>query len=171
MRRSLLLFVAAILASAAAPQVTKVEPPNWWPGHSINPVRLLVRGTGLTRRTSGSACRSRGRPHIGECARDVSFRGPRNPCRCATRSGVIEAHDCRRQHRDSVRDLDAAAAIGALSGLLSGRHHLPDHARPVRERRSVERRSGGLARPARPFEASLLPRRRFSRASSTAFPT
>ena len=32
-------------APAATPTVTKVEPPNWWPGHSINPVRLLVRGT------------------------------------------------------------------------------------------------------------------------------
>ena len=32
---------------AAAAQVTKVEPPSWWPGHSVNPVRLLVRGSGL----------------------------------------------------------------------------------------------------------------------------
>src|SRR3954468_6502657 len=30
-----------------APQVLKVEPPNWWANHSINPVRLLVRGTNL----------------------------------------------------------------------------------------------------------------------------
>ena len=30
---------------SAAPQVSKVEPPNWWANHSINPVRLLVRGT------------------------------------------------------------------------------------------------------------------------------
>lgn len=27
-----------------APTVTKIEPPNWWANHSINPVRLLVRG-------------------------------------------------------------------------------------------------------------------------------
>src|SRR5215204_4354382 len=27
-----------------APQVSKVEPPSWWANHSINPVRLLVRG-------------------------------------------------------------------------------------------------------------------------------
>ena len=33
--------------AAAPPEVTKVEPPNWWAGHSINPVRLLVRGTNL----------------------------------------------------------------------------------------------------------------------------
>ena len=29
------------------PEVTKVEPPSWWPGHSRNPVRLLVRGAAL----------------------------------------------------------------------------------------------------------------------------
>jgi glycosidase len=29
------------------PSVSKVEPPSWWPGHSINPVRLLVRGENL----------------------------------------------------------------------------------------------------------------------------
>jgi hypothetical protein len=28
--------------------VEKVDPPNWWAGHSINPVRLLVRGRNLT---------------------------------------------------------------------------------------------------------------------------
>ncbi|MGH9928719.1 MAG: alpha-amylase family glycosyl hydrolase [Pyrinomonadaceae bacterium] len=29
------------------PAVTKVEPPSWWAGHTINPVRLLVRGRNL----------------------------------------------------------------------------------------------------------------------------
>jgi glycosidase len=33
---------------AAAPAVTKVDPPNWWTGHTINPVRLLVRGAELS---------------------------------------------------------------------------------------------------------------------------
>ena len=33
---------------AQAPSVEKVEPPNWWAGHSINPVRVLVRGKNLT---------------------------------------------------------------------------------------------------------------------------
>jgi len=58
-RRAYLLGVAvaaAILAgpgSAPAqppgprPEVQKVEPPSWWPGHSIDPVRLLVRGRNL----------------------------------------------------------------------------------------------------------------------------
>ncbi len=27
--------------------ISKVEPPTWWAGHSINPVRLLIRGTGF----------------------------------------------------------------------------------------------------------------------------
>ncbi len=42
-----LCFVAAAARAAGAPQVLKVEPPSWWPGHSLNPVRLLVRGTDL----------------------------------------------------------------------------------------------------------------------------
>jgi glycosidase len=33
---------------AQTPSVEKVEPPNWWAGHSINPVRVLVRGRNLT---------------------------------------------------------------------------------------------------------------------------
>ncbi len=32
---------------ADAPEVLKVEPPNWWANHSINPVRLLIRGRNL----------------------------------------------------------------------------------------------------------------------------
>jgi glycosidase len=41
------LALPASAAPAKAPMVTKVEPPSWWPGHSINPVRLLVRGRNL----------------------------------------------------------------------------------------------------------------------------
>ena len=33
--------------TAGEPSVTKVEPPSWWANHSINPVRLLVRGKNL----------------------------------------------------------------------------------------------------------------------------
>jgi len=46
---SLLLLAGALSSAvvAAQPTVTKVEPPSWWAGHSINPVRLLVRGTNL----------------------------------------------------------------------------------------------------------------------------
>lgn len=41
---SLLLAVAL---PAQAPTVSKVEPPNWWANSSVNPVRVLVRGTNL----------------------------------------------------------------------------------------------------------------------------
>ncbi len=41
------LFASVSLADNL-PRVTKVEPPNWWPGHTWNPVRLLVRGENLT---------------------------------------------------------------------------------------------------------------------------
>lgn len=44
-------LTAAVLVQLAraqpAPKVTSVEPPSWWPNHSLNPVRLLVRGTNL----------------------------------------------------------------------------------------------------------------------------
>ena len=39
--------VALLLTLAAAPEVTKVEPPGWWPGHSLDPVRVLLRGRNL----------------------------------------------------------------------------------------------------------------------------
>ncbi|HEY6245339.1 MAG TPA: alpha-amylase family glycosyl hydrolase [Pyrinomonadaceae bacterium] len=29
------------------PTIAKVEPPSWWANHSINPVRILIRGTNL----------------------------------------------------------------------------------------------------------------------------
>ena len=43
---SLLIIMVAAGRCAAqnAPQVLKVEPPGWWANHSINPVRVLIRG-------------------------------------------------------------------------------------------------------------------------------
>lgn len=41
----LILLCAAV--SAFAQTVTKVDPPSWWAKYTINPVRLLVRGTNL----------------------------------------------------------------------------------------------------------------------------
>src|SRR5215218_2676056 len=38
---------AAALAQNHTVQVDKIEPPSWWAGHTINPVRLLVRGSNL----------------------------------------------------------------------------------------------------------------------------
>ena len=44
-----LVFIAASICVTAqtGPQVLKVEPPSWWSGSSINPVRLLIRGSNL----------------------------------------------------------------------------------------------------------------------------
>src|ERR687894_3285813 len=38
---------AAVCAAQGAPAVTKVEPPNWWANHSVNPVRVMLRGRNL----------------------------------------------------------------------------------------------------------------------------
>lgn len=44
------LFASVVFcasAPAAPPVVSKVEPPDWWIGHSWNPVRLLIEGRNL----------------------------------------------------------------------------------------------------------------------------
>jgi neopullulanase len=51
--RPFLLFVflfisPSLCAAQGALSVEKVEPPNWWAGHSINPVRVLIRGKNLS---------------------------------------------------------------------------------------------------------------------------
>ncbi|MDT4965426.1 MAG: neopullulanase [Acidobacteriota bacterium] len=38
------LLAASLAVAQSPPSVLKVEPPNWWVGHSINPVRVLIRG-------------------------------------------------------------------------------------------------------------------------------
>lgn len=43
---ALFVFIAVSLASAQ-PKISKIEPPSWWAGHTINPVRLLIRGENL----------------------------------------------------------------------------------------------------------------------------
>jgi glycosidase len=45
-RRVLGALAAAVACFGA--EVTKVEPPSWWAGSTVSPVRLLVRGAGLT---------------------------------------------------------------------------------------------------------------------------
>ena len=42
------LLGAALTCAAQTPEVSKVEPPSWWAGHSINPVRVLIRGRNLS---------------------------------------------------------------------------------------------------------------------------
>lgn len=44
----LVVFGLLSIANAQTPTVEKVEPPNWWADYSINPVRVLIRGTNLT---------------------------------------------------------------------------------------------------------------------------
>jgi glycosidase len=43
----LLTAFSAAPSFAVAPEVLKVEPPNWWVGHSWNPVRVMIRGRHL----------------------------------------------------------------------------------------------------------------------------
>ena len=49
---------------AQAPTIARIEPPNWWTGHSINPVRVLVRGTHLTGATVRCAVVRCGTPKV-----------------------------------------------------------------------------------------------------------
>jgi neopullulanase len=46
---AVILFAAlcAHAQGASRPRPAKVEPPSWWAGHTINPVRVLVTGTDL----------------------------------------------------------------------------------------------------------------------------
>jgi neopullulanase len=41
------VFCASVVCAAQGPSVSKVEPPNWWAGHSVNPVRVMLRGRNL----------------------------------------------------------------------------------------------------------------------------
>lgn len=45
----LVIFISATVGGTAqnAPEVLKVEPPSWWSGSSVKPVRLLIRGSNL----------------------------------------------------------------------------------------------------------------------------
>lgn len=51
------LAISVTTLAQAPPLVTKVDPPSWWANHSINPIRLLIRGKNLSgaRVRSGSA--------------------------------------------------------------------------------------------------------------------
>ena len=147
--------------NAAAPEVSKVEPPNWWIGHSINPVRLLIRGRHLegARAVADSPALQIGLTRVNAAGTyafvDVSIArtatpGP-YPLRLVTAGGEAVM---------PFEVLEPLARAGPLSGLLARRRHLPDHAGPLRQRRSVQRRSRGVARFVQPPEAALLPWRR-----------
>src|SRR5258706_15487066 len=43
-----ILFAVTLTAfSQTAPEVFKIDPPSWWVRSTVNPVRLLIRGTNL----------------------------------------------------------------------------------------------------------------------------
>jgi len=44
----LIAYSLASIVNAQAPTVDKVDPPSWWTGSTINPVRVLVRGTNFS---------------------------------------------------------------------------------------------------------------------------
>lgn len=44
----LTVYCSLLTAAAQTPTIEKVEPPNWWANYSINPVRVLVRGTNFS---------------------------------------------------------------------------------------------------------------------------
>lgn len=54
-RRALILlaFNSVLVAAlwAAPPKVSRIEPPNWWAGHTHNPVRVLITGEHLQEAT------------------------------------------------------------------------------------------------------------------------
>ena len=45
---SLALVIFSVTALGQSPSVTKVDPPSWWANHTLNPIRLLIRGKNLS---------------------------------------------------------------------------------------------------------------------------
>src|ERR1041384_1670175 len=43
----LLNLCLVVTVAAQAPEILKVDPPNWWGGRSLNPGRVLIRGRNL----------------------------------------------------------------------------------------------------------------------------
>ncbi len=43
-----IVITASVSIGQSPPEVLKVEPPNWWTRHSLNPVRVMVHGRNLT---------------------------------------------------------------------------------------------------------------------------
>ena len=63
------VFFATTSAAQTAPQVLKVEPPSWWAGSSLNPVRVMIRGKSLENsrvQVIGSGMRLVSQPKINE---------------------------------------------------------------------------------------------------------
>ena len=45
---STFILAVSFTTLAQAPSVTRIDPPSWWANHSINPVRVLIRGKNLS---------------------------------------------------------------------------------------------------------------------------
>lgn len=79
-----------------APRIDKVEPPDWWVGHSIDPVRLLIRGAHLMGATFQCGALRCGTPRFSRSGTyafvDVAIaagtRPGRYPIRARTAGGV-----------------------------------------------------------------------------------
>jgi glycosidase len=64
-----LLLASAFVANAQLPEVQKLDPPSWWVGSSVNPVRVLIRGRNLRGarvQAVGGGMRVLGLPKINE---------------------------------------------------------------------------------------------------------
>ena len=117
------------------------------PGHSINPVRLLVRGTNLhgarvesagpgLQRVERQGQRSRAPTCSSTSPSPATLRPARAPLTHPTAGGSAAA------------PFEVSAPLpreGRFQGFSSRRRDLPGHARPLRERRPVERRSAAVA--------------------------
>lgn len=85
----------------SAPEVLKVEPPGWWAGHSINPVRLLIRGHNLSGakvtaqgagvRADQASVNAAGTYLFVDATIDMSAKPGRRSLRIATANGSAEA--------------------------------------------------------------------------------
>ncbi len=83
------------------PQVLSCDPPSWWAGHTLNPVRLMIRGRGLSgaRLEAASGGLSFGKPRVSDSGHylwvDVKVAKGAKPGRRAfnvvTREGSVEA--------------------------------------------------------------------------------
>lgn len=52
--RCFALWLALLAGAQAAPVVKKVDPPNWWIGHTLNPIQLLLTGQDLKGATAAA---------------------------------------------------------------------------------------------------------------------
>jgi neopullulanase len=97
----ILIFGSQLCLGQNAPQVSKVEPPGWWASHSINPVRVLIRGKNLfgAKVVSTSAGLVTGQPKVNAAGTylfvDVSVdrlaRRGKQSLRITTPRGMVEA--------------------------------------------------------------------------------